>query len=94
MDREQGTGAKQATLLSRWLAPPPPGAEVKVDPRALLADVEAALAAAYSPAAVAGLLAPIREALETPEDERDPAKLGPAFELVEDVLEAAALAAA
>lgn len=78
---------KQDALLSRRLAPP------AADARALLAEIEAALAKAYSPPAVAALLAPIREALEARADGRDPEKLAPAFELVEDVLEAAALAA-
>lgn len=92
MDRAQGTETRQDALLSRWLAPAPPEPAKAPDARALLAEVEAALSASYSPAAVKGLLAPIREAVEAPEDERDPAALGPAFELVEDVLEAAALA--
>lgn len=97
MDRAEGTGSKQAALLARWLDPAPPGAGPRVDPRALFADVEAALLASFKPPlgpeAVAGLLEPIKKALEVPEAERDPAALGGAFEIVEDVLEAAALAA-
>jgi hypothetical protein len=85
MDHMQGSGAKQDPLLSRGAAPP------AGDARALLAEVEAALARVHSPAATEALLAPIRGALEAPADQRDPEKLAPAFELVEDVLEAAAL---
>ena len=82
MDLDQGTRDRTA---------PPPASRPA---SALLAEIEARLAEAYPPAAVTGLLAPIREALDTPADKRDPVKLGAAFELVEDVLEAAALAAA
>jgi hypothetical protein len=97
MDRAEGSGSRQAALLSRWLAPRTSGgassAASPAHARALLADVEAALLARYSPNAVAALLGPIREALEVPADKRDPDEIGPAFEVVEDVLEAAALGA-
>lgn len=90
MERDQGTGTRQSALLARWLAPAPPAPAPAADARGLLAEVEAALAGAFSKAAADGLLAPLREALDTPEDERDAAALGAAFERVEDVLEAAA----
>lgn len=97
MDRAEGSGSRQAALLSRWLAPSTragaAGAVSAEHARGLLADVEAALSAAFSREAAAALLAPIREAMDRPADERDPEKLGPAFELVEDALEAAALRA-
>lgn len=79
MDRAQGIGTKQG-------APP---ARPELTAALLLADVEAALARAYPAAAVKALIAPLREAAGAPPDKRDPEKLDAAFELVEDVLEAA-----
>jgi hypothetical protein len=97
MDRAEGSGSRQAALLSRWVAPRAQGgAPVAASPehaRGLLADVEAALSASFSREAALALLAPLREALEKPEDERDPEMLGPVFDLVEDVLDAAAIRA-
>ena len=57
--------------------------------RRLVDDIEARLAVKLKPTAAAAVLAPLREALEGPLDELDPAALVPVFETVEDLLEAA-----
>lgn len=84
MDRREGTGQRHDALRT-------PSADDRIE--ALLAAVETALLAAYSAPAVETLLAPIRKAQKVPKDKRDPAETIAAIELIEDVLEAAALAA-
>lgn len=90
MDRPRGTSLKQSSLLSRWLSPTPEDEPPVRDAHAMLRDLESDLRASYSIAAVAGLTAPIRHALEAATKDGIP-PLGPAFELIEEVLEAAAL---
>lgn len=94
----------QSSLLARWRAsgrrpsapPPPPCAPAVAAPRsppppdaaALLASIEAAAAGVVPEAALAPFVKPLRQALASPPEERDPEALSLAFDRLEDVLEA------
>jgi hypothetical protein len=84
---------KQTEAPKAEAAPEGPKAEAApAAPEELLAGVTAALLAAYPAQAVDAVLEPLRAAIAAPPDKRDPAKLTPVFENIEDVLEAALIA--
>lgn len=94
MNRAADSESRQTALLARWLAPEKP---TEPDPQALvvrlLLEVEGDLAASYPPNVLTTFLEPLREAAQLVPEQRDPKEMLRLFEILEDLLEAAALKA-